>query len=104
AYGLFALAAGVTWLLSATAWVRVGRRGLLWRHLGRVQRIAWEGVTGCACIWVEQGRKPVRVVAVEVRAEELVLLWPTAWIGEPNRRALVEVVQRRRQPALRSPA
>ena len=96
AYAAFAALTGVAWLLSATAWIRVGPRGLLWRHLGRVRRLPWDAVGGCAVVWMEQGRKHVRVVAIETRAGDLVVLWPTAWIGEPNRRALVEAVHHRR--------
>lgn len=96
AYAAFAAVTGAGWLLSATAWVRVGRRGLLWRHLGRVRLVRWAAVTGCATVWVEQGRKQVRVVALELGDRGLVPLWPTAWIGEPNRRALVQAVNRRR--------
>jgi hypothetical protein len=95
AYVVLAAALALAWLLSASAWVRVGPRGLLWRHLWRVHRLPWEAISGCATVWAEQGRKQVRVVAVE-RAGELVLLWPTAWIGEPNRRALVEAIQQKR--------
>jgi hypothetical protein len=93
AYAAFAAATGMVWLLSATAWVRVGAEGLLYRHLWRVHGVPWETVTGCATIWAEQGRKQVRVVAVEIGPETMVLLWPSAWIGEPNRRALVEAVK-----------
>lgn len=103
AYAAFAVTTGACWLLSATAWVRVGPRGLLWRHLGRIRLIRWESVTGCATVWAEQGRKQVRVVAVECGSRTLVLLWPTAWIGERNRRALVEAVRRRTVPQVPSP-
>lgn len=102
AYAAFAGATGVAWVLSATSWVRVGSGGLLWRHLGRVRLIRWTSVSGCATVWAEQGRKQVRVVAVECGRDNLVLVWPTAWIGERNRRALVEAVRRRQRRAVRS--
>lgn len=99
-----ALAAGACWLLSATAWVRLSRRGVLWRHLGTVRRLPWSAITGCATVWVPQGRKQVRVVAIETEGGGLEILWPTAWIGEANRRALVATCQRYRFGPARSAA
>lgn len=91
-----ALVAGTCWLLAATAWVRISRVGVLWRHLGRVRRLRWSEIAGCATVWVEQGRKQVRVVGFETRDGRLELLWPTAWVGEGNRRALVAMCGRYR--------
>ena len=91
-----AVAAGACWLLAATAWVRINRRGVLWRHLGGVRHLPWSAVTGCATVWVEQGRKQVRVVGFETHDGRLELLWPTAWVGEANRRALVATCRRYR--------
>jgi hypothetical protein len=99
-----AAAAAGCWVLAATAWVRVNRRGVLWRHLGRVRRLRWTEVTGCATVWVEQGRKQVRVVGFETTGGRLELLWPTAWIGEANRRTLVAACQRYRFGRAASPA
>jgi hypothetical protein len=99
-----ALVAITCWMLAATAWVRISRAGVLWRHLGGVRRLAWTDVTGCATVWVEQGRKQVRVVGFETRDGRLELLWPTAWVGEANRRAIVAVVGRYRFGPASSPA
>lgn len=99
-----AVAAAGCWLLAATSWVRISRRGVLWRHLGAVQQLPWSAITGCATVWVEQGRKQVRVVGFETDDGRLELLWPTAWIGEANRRALVAACQRYRFGPTRSAA